>query len=474
MLKYNKKKMHSVLFSIMKEGNVAQGKAVKSICQSKTPLFITGGGGTGKTFFLKKVKEALRNAAIVAPTGVAALNAGGQTIHSFFRLGVKPYLPKVKRGRFVSNNESFFNKEAMNTIESLEYLIIDEVSMVRPDLLDNVADALRKVRKNDDPFGGVKLIMIGDLFQLPPVIKEDYFNEVYDTRYFFGSKSLMTSGMEMISFDKIYRQSDEKFISVLNNVRVGNINNEILDVINSRCVDPEPGREYISIVTTNKSAQEMNNVRFNAIPGNYREYAAEAHGDFPKDAPVEMNLRLKPEARVIITRNGDGYVNGSLGTAMELKDDEIVVKMDKPESEEKKFVKIKRVSFDKIKYVKNGYQLESTVVGSLIQFPIKLGYSITSHKAQGLTVDCAMMDVSNSFETGQLYTALSRVRSLDDMYMKNKISMNIKTSDPEVNEFYEKVIANNGVLDPVPMDEIAEMIEREREEDKIDFSEFNL
>lgn len=189
-ISYNKKLMECVLRSVMSEGNVAQGKAIKSICKSPKPLFITGKGGTGKTYFLKRVIPALKNAVVVAPTGIAAVNAGGQTIHSFFRIGMQPYIPEIRNGKFMDNCENKFRGESEKILQNIKYLIIDEISMVRPDLIDNVADILRRARGDKDPFGGVKLIMVGDLFQLPPVIKEDFL-ETYTIHLISLVRSLL-------------------------------------------------------------------------------------------------------------------------------------------------------------------------------------------------------------------------------------------------------------------------------------------
>lgn len=438
-ISYDKKIMECVLRSVMSEGNVAQGKAIKSICKSPKPLFITGKGGSGKTTFLKRIIPALKNAVVVAPTGVAAVNAGGQTIHSFFRIGMQPYIPEIRKGAFMDNCEYKFNGGSEKILQNIKYLIIDEISMVRPDLLDNVADILRHARGDKDPFGGVKLIMVGDLFQLPPVIKEDFFREIYDTSYFFSSKSLMASGMEMVSFEKIYRQKDEKFISVLNKVREGQMDDDVFDTINS-----------------------------------IRKLEAVINGDYPKDAPVEKTLFLKEGSRVMITRNGGEYFNGSLGTVLSIKKGEIEVVLDKPKDDEHTKVVITPCSFEKVKYVRNGYKIESEVVGAIIQYPIKIGYSITIHKAQGLTLDAAMMDVSNSFETGQLYTALSRVKSLDGLYLRQPIPKTVKTSDQVVINFYKRTLGNGGIVKPVPMEELEKSMINLSTGSEIDFAEFNL
>lgn len=474
-INYNKKIMESVLLSVKTEGNVAQMKAIKSICESSKPLFITGGGGVGKTFFIKRIKSALRNAVFVAPTGIAALNLGGQTIHSFFRIGIKPYIPDIKNGILLPNLDIRIGDDLKKTMESINYLVIDEVSMVRPDLLDNVAAILRETRGRFDPFGGVKLIMIGDLAQLPPVVKEDFFDELYDSRYFFSSKSLMASGMEVINFDKVYRQNDEKFISILNSLRDGEIDDEIIGTLNARCVDPEPEKGYVEIVTTNSKAVEVNDRHLSETPGKMFKFEAEIKGDYPKDAPVEKILFLKIGTRVLITRNGEGYVNGSMGTVFEVKNEWILVKLDNPVKEDgEAYVKVTREEFKKIKYIRNGGKLEETVMGSIVQYPIRLGYSITVHKAQGLTLDSAMMDVTNSFETGQLYTALSRVRSLDGLYLKKEITGHVKLNDPDVNAFYKKVRENNGIIKPIPVKDIEAALIKLSEGEKIDFSAYGI
>ncbi|UVM84596.1 MAG: PIF1-like helicase [Bacteriophage sp.] len=473
-ISYDKKIMECVLRSVMSEGNVAQGKAIKSICKSPKPLFITGRAGTGKSFFIKRIVPALKNAVIVAPTGIAAVNAGGQTIHSFFRIGMQPYIPEIRKGKFMDNCENKFRGESEKILQNIKYLIIDEISMVRPDLLDNVADILRRARGDKDPFGGVKLIMVGDLFQLPPVIKEDFFREIYDTSYFFSSKSLMASGMEMVSFEKIYRQKDEKFISVLNKVRDGQMDDDVFTTLNSRCIQPENGAGYVEIVTTNAKATAINEMRINSVPGSLRKFEAIIKGDYPKEAPVEKTLLIKEGSRVMITRNGGEYVNGSLGVVSSIKNGEIEVVLDRPKDEDHVKVIITPCSFDKVKYVRNGYKVESEVIGSIVQYPIKAGYSITVHRCQGLTLDSAMMDVSNSFETGQLYTALSRVKSLDGMYLRQPIPKTVKTSDPVVIDFYNKTLSNEGIVEPIPMEELEKSMINLSTGSEIDFAEFNL
>lgn len=442
---------------------------------NKDELYITDNYiVTHNTTFLKRIIPALKNAVVVAPTGVAAVNAGGQTIHSFFRIGMQPYIPEIRKGAFMDNCEYKFNGGSEKILQNIKYLIIDEISMVRPDLLDNVADILRHARGDKDPFGGVKLIMVGDLFQLPPVIKEDFFREIYDTSYFFSSKSLMASGMEMVSFEKIYRQKDEKFISVLNKVREGQMDDDVFDTINSRCIQSDNNQGYVEIVTTNSKATAINEMRISSLPGSLRKLEAVINGDYPKDAPVEKTLFLKEGSRVMITRNGGEYFNGSLGTVLSIKKGEIEVVLDKPKDDDHTKVVITPCSFEKVKYVRNGYKIESEVVGAIIQYPIKIGYSITIHKAQGLTLDAAMMDVSNSFETGQLYTALSRVKSLDGLYLRQPIPKTVKTSDQVVINFYKRTLGNGGIVKPVPMEELEKSMINLSTGSEIDFAEFNL
>lgn len=473
-ISYDKKIMECVLRSVMSEGNVAQGKAIKSICKSPKPLFITGKGGSGKTTFLKRIIPALKNAVVVAPTGIAAVNAGGQTIHSFFRIGMQPYIPEIRKGAFMDNCEYKFNGGSEKILQNIKYLIIDEISMVRPDLLDNVADILRHARGDKDPFGGVKLIMVGDLFQLPPVIKEDFFREIYDTSYFFSSKSLMASGMEMVSFEKIYRQKDEKFISILNKVREGQMDDDVFDTINSRCIQSDNNQGYVEIVTTNSKATAINEMRISSLPGSLRKLEAVINGDYPKDAPVEKNSFLERRIKSYDNKKRRRVLQWLSWYCIIYKKGEIEVVLDKPKDDEHTKVVITPCSFEKVKYVRNGYKIESEVVGAIIQYPIKIGYSITIHKCQGLTLDAAMMDVSNSFETGQLYTALSRVKSLDGVYLRQPIPKTIKTSDQVVIDFYKRTLGSGGIVKPVPMEELEKSIMKLSTGSEIDFAEFNL
>lgn len=473
-ISYDKKIMECVLRSVMSEGNVAQGKAIKSICKSPKPLFITGKGGSGKTTFLKRIIPALKNAVVVAPTGVAAVNAGGQTIHSFFRIGMQPYIPEIRKGAFMDNCEYKFNGGSEKILQNIKYLIIDEISMVRPDLLDNVADILRHARGDKDPFGGVKLIMVGDLFQLPPVIKEDFLEKYTIHLISLAPSLLWLLVWKWCLLKKIYRQKDEKFISILNKVREGQMDDDVFDTINSRCIQSDNNQGYVEIVTTNSKATAINEMRISSLPGSLRKLEAVINGDYPKDAPVEKTLFLKEGSRVMITRNGGEYFNGSLGTVLSIKKGEIEVVLDKPKDDEHTKVVITPCSFEKVKYVRNGYKIESEVVGAIIQYPIKIGYSITIHKAQGLTLDAAMMDVSNSFETGQLYTALSRVKSLDGLYLRQPIPKTVKTSDQVVINFYKRTLGNGGIVKPVPMEELEKSMINLSTGSEIDFAEFNL
>ncbi len=446
-----------------KDKNVEQGKAMKEIFTGKSHMFITGNAGSGKTTFMKRILPFIGPTAIVAPTGIAALNAGGQTIHSFFGLNLDQYIPEIKNNELVNNEPIRLNKEKRRVICKMKNLIIDEISMVKPELLDRIADVLRQVRNNKEPFGGVRLIMFGDLFQLPPVTK---FNDIsqgfYDGKYFYSSKSLKLAGFKVFEFKKIFRQKDDKFISILNAIRIGNVTDEQLDTLNKRLVPPSGDNRYITICSTNSKASSINAINLANIDGETFSFESVKRGDYPKDAQCEDLLNVKIGAQVIITRNGSNYVNGTIGKIEDivpqtdsnnrvLKDEPKVIKVS---VDEDVTANITPVSFEKRKAdIING-RIGYETVGEITQYPLRLGYAITSHKVQGMTLDNALIDINDAFDTGQTYVAISRCRSMDGLFLSNPIGRGAIKVDEDILSFFAMARENNGVIDPVSVEEL--------------------
>lgn len=478
-MKFSSKK-ELVDYMYNEEKNVAQVRAMKFIFdkQSKGHIFITGWAGTGKSTFLKRILPFLGNYGVVAPTGIAALNVGGSTIHSYFSFNLDPYWPEFKNGMFNNHIELLLNKEKRNVIRNLKFLVIDEMSMVRADLLDRIAETLRIVRHSNEPFGGVRLIMMGDLSQLPPVLKgDDPMLTYYDTRFFFSSKSLMASGFDVVIFDKVYRQKDPKFINVLNDIREGKLSKESEEILATRVVTKKLPDNAIYICSTNQESSSINQSSLQRNLNPSFTFPSYKEGDAPKDAPCEDMLTVKTGARVVMTKNGTGYVNGSMGTvtnvSVDKKDPEksyievMIDKADKP-------VKIRRETWDKIKYSVDRGQIITCVVGTITQFPMRLGYSISAHKSQGMTLDSVILKMNRAFESGQVYTAISRCKSLEGLYLTSPILQSYIHIDSDIQTFYDKVKDNDGKFEPIPVSRIADGMNLPEDDDDIDFDEYNI
>ena len=413
------------------------------IDQSYQNIFITGKAGTGKTTLLHRIKNSTKkNLAIVAPTAVAALNAGGTTIHSLFQVPFGPLLP--------DNNEKDedvdfvvrFGSEKLKLIKSLELLIIDEISMVRADTLDYLDKILRAINYSSLPFGGVQLVMIGDLFQLPPVVNSDWsvLSRYYKSPFFFESKALNRRPFITFELTRIYRQNDPVFIEILNAVRKNELTSTLLNTLNL-CYEGESlsNKEgYITVTTHNQLVNDINQQRMNELDGALFTYTAAVSGDFPKDAyPVEEVLRLKVGAQVILARNDSSgkkqYYNGRSARVIDLSPTGIRVKFLDNESE----LDLIQEVWQNVKYgldEESGKVAESNA-GSFTQYPIKLAWAITVHKSQGLTFDKVIVDVSGSFAHGQAYVALSRCRSLEGLILNSTVSFNNIITDPFVSRF---------------------------------------
>lgn len=423
--------------------------AFEYVNNTNAHVFLTGKAGTGKTTFLQRIRaESAKRLAVVAPTGVAAINAGGMTIHSLFQLPFGPFLPG---NRHDAARQRRFSKEKINLIRSLDLLVIDEISMVRADVLDGIDDVLRRYRDFARPFGGLQLLMIGDLHQLPPVAKDDEWQMLrayYDTPYFFSSQALRQAAPVVIELKHIYRQSDSFFIDLLNRVRERRLDAEVLDTLNSRYVPdfrPADGDAYITLSTHNATAQEINAQRLSETPGTLFRFRAEIHGDFPAYAyPTEEDLALKVGAQVMFVKNDISrdkrYYNGKIGKISAIKDKTITVQC----PGESETITVAPVEWQNLKYSLNAQTKSVTedVAGTFTQLPLRLAWAITIHKSQGLTFEKVILDAQSAFAHGQVYVALSRCKSFEGIVLRSRISASGIKTDSTVQHFSEAAAKN--------------------------------
>ncbi len=408
-------------------------------------IFLTGKAGTGKTTFLHRVKEeCFKRSVVVAPTGVAAINAKGMTIHSCFQLPFGPFVPGAKTDL---SRQRKFSKKKINLIRSIDLLIIDEISMVRADLLDSIDDVLKRFRDRNKPFGGVQLLMIGDLHQLPPVVKPhdwDMLREHYDTPYFFGSKALQASNPISIELKHIYRQSDTIFIDLLNRVRNNQLDQKVLDTLNSRYIpnfDPGEDEGYITLSSHNATAQSINDEKLKTLKEKSHKFKATIDGDFAEHAyPTELVLEFKMGAQIMFIKNDIAqeerrYYNGKIGKIVGFGEDEILVKCPGDENS----ITVVVADWENVKYSldEKTKEVKEEVVGTFSQYPLKLAWAITIHKSQGLTFERAIIDAAAAFAHGQVYVALSRCRSFEGIVLRSKIGYGGVKTDVAVKEYSE-------------------------------------
>ena len=398
-------------------------------------IFLTGKAGTGKTTFLRTLKEkSSKRSIIVAPTGVAAINAGGMTIHSFFQLPLSPFVPEAN-----FKNRFDYSKEKRKIIRTLDLLIIDEISMVRSDVLDAIDSVLRRFREHEKPFGGVQLLMIGDLQQLTPVVTpedEVILQRYYDTSYFFGSKALRSISYVTIELTHVYRQQDEEFITLLNNIREGQVSETDLKRLNERFnpnFEPEVGSDYIRLTTHNKMAESYNEVQLHNLPSKACTFIAEADGNFPEyNYPADFKLTLKRGAQVMFIRNDNNgrYYNGRIGHVTHIDNEKILVLCPGDDKE----IEVQQETWENTKYSLNEKtkQIEAEVQGTFKQYPLRLAWAITIHKSQGLTFEHAIIDAQSSFAAGQVYVALSRCKTLEGLILASPISSSAIINDSQV------------------------------------------
>lgn len=412
-------------------------------------IFLTGKAGTGKTTLLRKIKETTaKKTVIVAPTGVAAMNAKGVTINSLFQLPPGSFFPgDVNLANLRSGvvsiasllTELNYSKERKSLLSELELMVIDEVSMVRCDVIDTVDAILRMVRKNDAPFGGVQLLLIGDLFQLPPVTKrEDWelLSKVYPSPYFFEAAVIKQNPLLQVELKTVYRQTEPEFVDILNDIRNNQIGDERLAILNQR-FDPlfkqAEGSGHIIITSHNAEANTINQEKLDELEGEEHLFEGQVEGTFKDQIlPVEQSLRLKTGAQVMFIKNDTGedrkFYNGKIGKVKSIVNDEICISF--PDDED---LMLERSSWQSFEYKANeNNAIEQQQVGEFFQYPIKLAWAVTIHKSQGLTFDSAIIDAGNSFVSGQVYVALSRVRTLNGLILRSKINKESLRSNQEV------------------------------------------
>lgn len=393
-----------------------QNKIFEILENSFDNVFVTGKAGTGKSILLQYFKKkSFKKLVVCAPTGVAAINIGGQTIHSLFKIPPS----------FVKKNSLKLDYKTINLFKNIDTVVIDEISMVRADLMDAIDFCLKQARNSNDAFGGVQMVMFGDLYQIPPVVSDPelhkYFADNNGGFYFFNADVWKNAELKIFELNNIFRQKDEDFKQVLNSIRVGNAEETVLLKINQRTKVEIPENNVVTLATTNKIVNEINSVKLEKLPGEIKEYTAVITGSIEETAfPTEEYLKLKVGAQVMFLKNDKEkrWVNGTIGKVYSLLDKEIIVDIEGIK------YSVPQETWSKIRYYYNqeNKSVEEEVVSSFTQFPLRLAWAITIHKSQGKTYGSVILDMGDgAFAHGQTYVALSRCRSLEGLYLKKDI-----------------------------------------------------
>ncbi len=440
--------------------------AFQLIQQTGQLVFITGKAGTGKTTFLRRlVQSTLKQTVVAAPTGIAAINAGGVTLHSLFHLPFGCFFPDpifsmdIRLNERINTPETLISKLQMNTtkrdlLRSIELLIIDEVSMLRADTLDAIDHILKHVRNNRAPFGGLQVVFFGDLMQLPPVVKTDEWtalNTLYKSPFFFEAKALSQSAPVIVEFDHVFRQKDDDFLQILNEFRTNEVSEDSLELINSHFSNDYEAlmdESYIYITTHNRKADYINTSRLNNLPDQSFYYKAGIKGVFPENSyPNTSDIQLKKGAQVMFIKNDTSdqrrYYNGKIGKISAL--DQSMIEVSFPDEDEPVIVNKYLWENKRYQLNKTTNEIEEDLQGTFEQYPIRLAWAITVHKSQGLTFERAILDLTDSFAPGQIYVALSRLTALDGLVLASKIPHKAYFSSPSVVEFSANVIEHSDI-----------------------------
>ncbi|MFW0718412.1 HRDC domain-containing protein [Pedobacter sp. N23S346] len=424
------------------------------IKSTNQPIFLTGKAGTGKTTLLRKIKETTaKNFAVVAPTAVAAINAGGVTIHSFFQMPFGPIIPIQQSGEAAKDLK--YSEDKIKLLKCLELLVIDEISMVRADMLDFIDYTLKNVKASNLPFGGVQVLMIGDLYQLSPIAHDAWhiLKDYYLSPYFFDSLILKQISLVTFELEKVYRQSDPLFLDILNKIRENTLTPALLDQLNEH-YDPTLAdawkEDYITLTTHNNLVGQINTECLEKLAGQTHAFQAKITGDFPKDAyPVDDVLHLKVGAQVMFIKNDSSgkrlYYNGKAAKVVGIENDRVRVQF----LDDSQAFEVEREEWQNVKYAldQEENKINETNTGTFAQYPFKLAWAITIHKSQGLTFEKAIVDISSSFTHGQAYVALSRCKSLEGLLLKSPVKMENIMTDKRIIAFTADAVSRKPVTD---------------------------